>query len=1430
MLSEAEMAKLVHEFQVHQIELEMQNEALLQTNIMSKTAADKYTELFDFAPTGYFILSAEGIIKELNHVGAHVLGKGRSNVSECLFVAFISEKTRPTFNIFFEKICGGHTKESCDVKISVHGGDAKILHLTGINHDNEKECFITAVDITEQKHTEEALRESEKKFSLFMDYLPAIVFIKDNEGRTVYTNKYMNDTVGSSQWLGKTMLEVFPNEFGKKLYDDDMHSLKTGHEKIEESVPAVNDGTVHTYETQKFLIDRPGKEPYLGGISLDITKRKHTEEVIRESELRFREVIENSIDAPYKRNIKTNEYEYFSPVFAGITGYTPDEMKQLPLAIVLDLMHPDDVDAVKRVIAESMASPPGSIHYLEYRFKHKDGRYRWIQDKYIVACDRQGNPESLIGSVSDITESKLKTDSLKESEQNYRTLADSGHTLVWISGTDKQCVYFNKVWLGFTGRTLEQELGNGWAEGVHPDDMQHCLDIYNESFGRRENFSMEYRLRRHDGEYRWIVDDGTARYNSNGEFVGYIGHCYDITERRMVMEALRESEERLTLALDQSHLAYWEMDAATRTFTFNDRFYELYHTTAEREGGYHMAPDVYVREFLLQAEQSIVHDAVSRLLSGEISHIQHEHLIRRRDGEIRNILVRINVVYDSAGRIVGTRGTNQDITELKKVEKALTLSESKLQAILDNSYDGIGVHINGIWQMCNPAALRLFGYASPEELIGTPILNVIVPGEHERITEYVRKRSAGMDAPTAYITRGVRKDGTEFDMEVMLSKFKLENKWNALVMLRDITERRQAEENLRLSKLRYQTLFEKASDGIMYMTTEGKIIGVNESYAKMHGYSVNEVVDKNIHDLDTPETSQIIKERMSKIVSGEKLQFEAEHFHKDGNIIQQEISASYITIGEEKYIQSFHRDITERKHAENAIKQISTQLTRVMESTKDVIAIMDTDYRYTLFNSAFHEEFKKIFGQDLKVGDSMVQALSYLPDDLTYAKKFWDRAFGGEDFIVTHEFGNAKLERNWYELHFSPIRDNQDNVVGAVHIVRNVSERMLMEEKQRQMQKLESIGTLAGGIAHDFNNLLNAMMGNVSLAQQRLPADHPAAKNLQRTMTAMERAATLTKQMLAFSGKGRFQIIAINLVKVVQEHIDLFEASFVKNVICVPNLSSTPVTIKGDPGQIEQIVMNLIINAGEAIGDKQGIINISVLSATLTEEELLPYGRLNNTTLPGGEYALLQVSDNGIGMNEETIAKMFDPFFTTKFVGRGLGLSAVLGIIRGHNGGILVNSKEGAGTVFQVILPLHLSEKDSLPLQHQNAEGAVHQPITLLIDDEQFIVELTEDIFKNASYTLLSTTDPVEGVKMYRNQWQTIDLVILDYSMPKMNGREVLIELRKINPNVKVLMSSGFSEEELVHLMGDHKPSAILRKPHSPRTLLAVVDTLLGKG
>ena len=407
-----------------------------------------------------------------------------------------------------------------------------------------------------------------------------------------------------------------------------------------------------------------------------------------------------------------------------------------------------------------------------------------------------------------------------------------------------------------------------------------------------------------------------------------------------------------------------------------------------------------------------------------------------------------------------------------------------------------------------------------------------------------------------------------------------------------------------------------------------------------------------------------------------------------------------------------------------------------------------------------------------------------------------------------------------------PLFNEDGSRHGLVVLGRDITERKQAEELLRQAQKMESLGVLAGGVAHDFNNLLVAMLGQTSLALAKMRAESPARPHVEKAVNAANRAADLTQKMLAYSGRGHFEVRPLNLNALIEENLNLFAVSIPKNVSLRSELGDDLPLIEADAGQMQQVVMNLIINGAEAIGEQPG----QVLVVTGVEEIGEANGRIPQYTaaqLPPGQYVTLEVHDNGGGMDDETKARIFDPFFSTKQTGHGLGLAAVSGIMRGHKGGIRVYSEVGQGTTFKLLFPV--SQAAPVDVEGDTAVSENERPsgLVLVIDDEAPVREAVTDILERENIRVLTAPNGTEGVAVYREHMADIDLVILDLSMPDINGEEVFYRLRRLNPDAKVLLSSGYNQIEATRHFSGKGLVGFMQKPYNAARLLEEVKAYL---
>ena len=395
---------------------------------------------------------------------------------------------------------------------------------------------------------------------------------------------------------------------------------------------------------------------------------------------------------------------------------------------------------------------------------------------------------------------------------------------------------------------------------------------------------------------------------------------------------------------------------------------------------------------------------------------------------------------------------------------------------------------------------------------------------------------------------------------------------------------------------------------------------------------------------------------------------------------------------------------------------------------------------------------------------------------------------------------------------------------GFLEINTDITERHRMEEKLQHTAKLESLGILAGGVAHDFNNLLTGILGNASLALSSFSPHHPDRILIEEVVKAAERASDLTRQLLAYAGKGRFVMRTVNLSDLVREISGLVQTSVPKNAQLRLQLQDDLPGIDADPGQVQQIIMNLVINGAEAIGPEGGTVLVQTGTQDVDEQYIATFSPADETLQPG-RYVSLQVHDTGAGMSEETQRKMFDPFFSTKFAGRGLGLSAVLGIVQSHRGALKVYSEPGRGTTFRVIFPV--SRYPVQPRHVPDVEPLRGIGTVLVVDDEAIVRDAARITLERYGYEALAAPDGMTAVEEYRKHREKIDLVLLDLTMPLMSGEETLQQIRFINPEVRVLLTSGYNEAEAVQRFSGKGLAGFIQKPYTADALARKVREVL---
>ncbi len=638
--------------------------------------------------------------------------------------------------------------------------------------------------------------------------------------------------------------------------------------------------------------------------------------------------------------------------------------------------------------------------------------------------------------------------------------------------------------------------------------------------------------------------------------------------------------------------------------------------------------------------------------------------------------------------------------------------------------------------------------------------------------------------------------------------------------------RRKDEEKLRASEQMHRSLIQASPDAIMALDMQGNITFANEKAAALYGFKkpasligrsgFDFVARDHRHEVQTMIETAVEKGEFHGIVYAVTQQ---------GKPKTLEINAILMRDAEGKPYQflSIGRDISERLQAQKKLAESERLFRIVVEEAQDGMAMADIKGKYILVNHAM-EKMTGYSHQEL-LNMTVFDLLAPEEDPVLFPR------------IVSGEKGRrtALLKRKDGSIFHAEISGFPIEIGGKSFVmgqVRDISAVVAAEEEKRNLelqiqhaQKMESLGVLAGGIAHDFNNLLTGILGNVGLTEMLLTQAHPAMQNVKSIESSAMRAADLCRQLLAYSGKGRFTVMSLDLNEIVEEIGTLLESSISRKVLMKYNLEKNLPAVEVDTAQIQQVIMNLIINASDAIGKKSGIVSVTT-GVMDCDENYLTETYLDDKLKPG-PYVYLEVSDTGVGMNEETRQKIFDPFFSTKFTGRGLGLAAVLGIIRGHKGAIKVYSEPGKGSTFKILFPVTDKAMESLVKPDKQMDDWKSNGGVLIVDDEETIRLLAAETLKRTGMKTFIAHDGKEALELFKAHAAEIDVVLLDMTMPRMDGIETFRELRRIKASVKVILSSGYNEQDATSQFVGKGLAAFLQKPYKAAQLVEVMRKVL---
>ena len=758
------------------------------------------------------------------------------------------------------------------------------------------------------------------------------------------------------------------------------------------------------------------------------------------------------------------------------------------------------------------------------------------------------------------------------------------------------------------------------------------------------------------------------------------------------------------------------------------------------------------------------------------------------------------------------RELNKELEDLLSERTAqLRETEERYRLLVEQCPEAVVIHDGDTILSANAAAARLFKAQSPEDLVGEPADKLIHPSQRDiaRERSYTVRGDGTLVPPREGLF--VRLDGTAFSALVVSLPFKYQGKDAVLSICHDNTPRKEAEEALREREARLAAMM-SAFDGCIYVCSrEYRVEFMNDRLIERTGYDgTGKKCYEVLHDRDAV-CPWCVNEQ---VFNGETVRWEIQSpkdkrwyyvvntplYHADGTVSKQ----------------SMILDITERKEAEEALRESELQHRRMLDSISDAIHVVDKDLRITLFNAKFKKWCEELGLEADPIGRTIFEVFPFLEEKV---RDEYARVFDSGEVLITEENTSVAAREIITETRKIPIIE-KGRVTGVVTAIRDITARRKAEKAALTASRMEATATLAGGIAHDFNNLMVGVLGYSELLLTEF-ADHADAVRMLRTVKdAAQRAGNLAQQMLAYAKGGKYQPRRMSLNDTIRDVLQMQGSLFPSRVQVA--LQGTPKlwAVVADATQMSQVVLSICGNAVEAI-EEAGCITITTanieVDETLTREH--PY-------VKKGRYAKLTVQDTGAGMGAETLSKVFEPFYSTKFTGRGLGLSAVYGIVKNHDGYIWAESEQGRGATFTVLLPAAEAEIGK-PRRPEITDLAGTETV-LIIDESEMVLDTAKITLENLGYRVLLARTRRDAVRIAGEYKESIHLALVDVAALAPDGFDAVPLLRKARPDMKVILCSGYEPDGPTQALIDAGAEKLLKKPFAPHDLAYEIRMALG--
>ena len=1009
-------------------------------------------------------------------------------------------------------------------------------------------------------------------------------------------------------------------------------------------------------------------------------------------------------------------------------------------------------------------------------------------------------------------------ESARESEERYRALFDRSFYGVFIMDLEGRILYVNDIGIKMLGYRREH-LGDLNFWNLISEDQAAAAAKAREAVLRTglQESTAEYRFKCRDGGHIWVEATSTVIYRG-GHPYAVQGIARDITERKRAEDELRSSEERfrsliqnasdIIVILSGDGLFSYESPSVERIFQY--------------PAGYLIgkSPLEFIHPDDVPTIQRELDDVYRIHNDGQPT----EFRMRRFDGSWIHLEAIGKNLIDFPG-INGLVITARDITERKKTEEALRQSEERYRSILDNMQEAYyEVDLKGNFTFFNTVAMARLGYTD-EEMQGMNYRRFADEENAQKLFEVYHRVFATGKAVTGFEWDATNKNGEKIPAEASVS-LKYDAAGNPIGfkgIVRDISERRKAQDALRRSEEKYRNILESIHEAYIELDLAGNLVFFNDPCCRMLGYDRHELMGMSYRVFISPEAHQRMYEAFRNIYETGAPAFLMDYdvLRKDGSKRTHEMSASLIRDASGKPVgfRAVGRDITDRKRAEENLRQSEERFREMARLMPDTIYETDEKGVLTFVNEAAFDKFR-YSRDDFSGGLNCIDMLA--PEDRDRGMKNFVKVLSGEHVGLTEYIARRKDGGTFPILMHSTVIIRNGTPAGVRGFIIDISDKKILEEQLIRAQKMEAIGTLAGGIAHDFNNLLMGVLGNVSLMLLNMDSSHPFYDRLKNVEEYVHQGSELTKQFLGFARGGKYEVKPTHLGDFVHRSSEMFGRTK-KEIRIHRKVQEGLWAVEVDRNQMEQVMLNLFVNAWQAMPGG-GDLYLSTENIELRDSDATPLG------VEPGRFVRVSVTDTGVGMDDSVRARIFEPFFTTKGKGRGtgLGLASVYGIVKNHRGFVTVESRKGAGATFTIYLPA--SDKPAQEEQRISAEAPKGRETILLIDDEKMVLEVGSEMLKRLGYEVLTASGGRAGIETYRSNRDCIHLVVLDMIMPDLGGSETFDGLLDIDPNVKVLLSSGYSLVGQAREIMEKGCRGFIQKPFGIHDLAEKIRKILDGG